>query len=543
MGVTVTPITENAGPAVSVSTQVKRIHDRFYLYSREGFWNPDEGKKQYRNYRCLGPCDEKGRLVHRAGPRVEDVYASVPVGALSVFWAAAQELGVLGHVRSALGNAAASRLVLALALNQVTGRRSLDHVPAWIQEGPLPAWLGLGPDTSRHHLDAALSALCHQEEDGTTRDQGLVLQSALTRAWRGQTREPAQYYYDVTKIVYHGSKCALAEPGYFPGGTSRNVVGFGLVTSRDHHHPVLCRAIYGSRHDTVTVEDTVHTLEAFGYRKLTLIMDRGMVSRPNVEFLAQRGWQQVGIVPETHKQAWDYLARLAPEEVERARHVAPRPSGVLYARAWNAKLMGRRMRLAVAVDPYRRVREQSERDLLLHEADTTTDAKRLRDVRHGLGALAVAARGRRGWAVDEALAKEGRKGDGRFLLFSTDLSLSAKDMVTIYFQRESIEHVFRTGKGDLGLAPIRYHRPDRIHAYSTIFYLGWLLWSWTERRLREKYPTLSLHQALESLENVHLVRFASKNGTHEWPTRPNAEQERLLKHLGGSKFLQRTPGS
>jgi hypothetical protein len=263
-----------------------------------------------------------------------------------------------------------------------------------------------------------------------------------------------------------------------------------------------------------------------------------MVSKPNIEFLVERGWNQVGIVPETHKQAWAYLAKWSPDQVEQATNVAPRSSGILYAHAWNAKLMGRRMRVAVAVDPYRRVREQAGRDELVYEAATTTDAKRLKDVRHGLGALAVSSRGRRGWTVDEASAKQDRKGDGRFLLFSTDLTLTAQDMVRIYFQRESIEHVFRTGKGDLGLAPIRYHRPDRVHAYATVFYLGWLLWSWQERRLREKYPTLSLHRALKTLENVHLVRFTSRNTTHEWPTRPNTEQEKLLKHLGALKFLQ-----
>ena len=520
---------------------VKRIRGRTYLYQRFPFWNKELKRKDDR-WKSLGPCDDAGNLLEAPSTRVDAVHASVPVGPLSVFWAAATELDVLGHARSALGDEAAARLVVVLALNQATGRRSLDHVPDWIEQGPLSHWLGLEAGVQRPQLDAALSALCHQDSDGTTRDQGLVLQSRLTKAWRGQSREPAQYYYDVTKVVYNGSGCALAEPGYFPGGTSRNVVGFGLVTSRDHHHPVLCRAIYGSRHDTLTVQETVETLEAFGHRKLTLILDRGMVSQPNVEFLVTRGWDQVGIVPETHKDAWSYLARWSPAEVEQAKHVALRPSGVLYARAWDAKLMGRRMRLAVAVDPFRRVREQAGRDELLYEAETTTDTRRLKDVRHGLGSLAVPSRGRRGWTIDEELAKDDRKGDGRFLLFSTDLSLTARDMVRIYFQRESIEHVFRTGKGDLGLAPIRYHRPDRVHAYSTVFYLGWLLWSWTERRLREKYPTMSLQRALKSLESVHLVRFAEKNRTHEWPTRPNAEQEKLLKHLGALKFLRGTHG-
>ncbi|MGH9896856.1 MAG: hypothetical protein ACREA0_33625, partial [bacterium] len=343
--------------------------------------DPTERKKKYRNYRSLGPCDETGNLLSPPRLEVQAVHASTPVGALAVFLASAQELDVLGRIRGVLGDETIARLVLALSLNQVTGRRPLDAVPAWIRETPLPQWLGLDAEgLERSHLDAALTALCHEDEYGVTRDQGLGLQHALTRAWRGRSREPAQYYYDVTKTIYYGSKCDLAEPGYYPGGTRKNTVGFGLVTSRTHHHPVLCRAIPGSRNDTVTVQDTIHTLEAFGFGRLTLILDRGMVSQPNVEFLVHRGHDQVGIVPETHKDAWEYVAKYAPDEVEQARHITRRPSEPLYARAWNARLMGRKMRLAVAIDPLRRAKEQSNRDLLLHEASSTTDPKRLKEV-------------------------------------------------------------------------------------------------------------------------------------------------------------------
>ncbi len=522
--------------------RVKRIGGRSYLYQRTPYWDKERGRKGD-EWKYLGRCDEEGNLVRAASPRVGAVHSAFPVGALAVFWAAAQELDVLGVATRTLGDAQAARLTLTLALNQVAGRRPLDQLPEWLGRGPVAGWLGLDAATlTRDDFEKALSALCHRASDGTTLDQGLVLQQALTKAWRGDTREAAQYYYDVTKVLYHGSESELAQKGYFPGGTRKPVVGFGLVTSKTHHHPVLCRMIPGSRNDTVTVQDTVRTLEAFGLRRLTLIMDRGMVSQPNVEFLMEHGYDQVGLVPESHTGAWDYLARHAPAEVEQARHVVARPSGALYARAWTAKLMGRQMRLAVAVDPLRRAHEQSERDLLLAEAAKTTDPARLCDIRHELGALAIPAQGRRGWTVDATRAKEDRLGDGRFLLFSTDLSLTADEMVRMYFQRESIEHAFRTFKGDLSLGPLRYRRPDRLHAYSTLVYIAWLLWSWAERRLREKWPTLSLHKALETLESLHLVRFGDEKRFREWVTRPTDEQAKILRHLKASRFLPVGPG-
>ena len=517
---------------------IKTIQGRRYLYQRYPFWNKEKQRKDDR-WRSLGPCDEQGNLTAAAKDTdPQAIHSSMPLGELIVFWAAAQELDFLGHATRALGDERAARLVVALALNHVAGRRALEHVPSWLQETPVAAWLQLEDTIDRNDLDAALAALCHRDSNGTTRNQGLVLQQALNKQWRGNTREPAQFYYDVTKVVYNGSTLELAEPGYHPRPTQRNVVGFGLVTSRKHHHPVLCQPIYGSRNDTVTVEDTVQTLQAFGYERLTMILDRGMVSKANLDFLAAHQHHQVGLVPANNKEAWNHLAKYAPHEIERAENVALRPSGMLYARAWTANLMGRKMRLAVAVDPHRKARERTNRDELVYEAQATTNPQRLREIRRSLGDLATTTSGRRGWTVDQEAVKQDAKGDGRFLLFSTDLTLSAEDMIRMYFQREEIERCFRLAKGRLGLEPIRYHRLDRVHAHATLVYLAWLLWSWAERRLHEKTPKTSLDQALTTLESVHLVTFATKKHIHRWPTRLTGAQEKLLKQLGAFESLK-----
>lgn len=534
----------DAEPPGSTSTQVKNIRGRFYLYEREGYWDPVEQKKKYRNYRSLGPCDEDGNLLGTQRIDIEGIHSSMPVGPLAVFWAACQKLNVVECVEKVLGDKMNARLVVALVLNQLTGRRALDGVPDWLREGPLPKWLGFDADkVNRSRLDAALSALCLQRDDGSIQDRGLLVQESLTRAWRGRTREPAQFFYDVTKAVYHGSTCELAEPGYHPEGTRKNVVGFGLVVSRKNHHPVLCRAIHGGRNDTITVEETIETLQAFGLRSLTFVGDRGMVSKPNLEALRANDYHQVGIVPGTHKAAWKELSRYSDEQLEQAIHLAPRPSGALYARDWMGDLMGQPVRFALVLDPVRRAAEKRNRDLLLHEARNATETKRLQELRHALGGIAKKSRGRRGWRIDEDRVKQDAQADGRFLMFSSDLKLSAKDMIDIYSEREAIEHAFRTAKGDLVLEPLRYHRADRIHAYSTIIYMAWLLWSWVERALAGKHADLSLHKAVALLERVHLVQFEARKGRREWTTRPSKQQEALLKDLGALPLLQRRHGS
>ncbi|EQD76103.1 transposase of ISThsp7, IS1634 family [mine drainage metagenome] len=127
--------------------------------------------------------------------------------------------------------------------------------------------------------------------------------------------------------------------------------------------------------------------------------------------------------------------------------------------------------------------------------------------------------------------------DGRRLLFSTDVEMSAAEMCRAYFERDAIEKSFRTAKGPMSLAPIRYRSEVRLDAYATVLYLGLLLWSWEERKLRKKFPSRTLEDALWSLRDVSLVRIGSGKTVREFTTRLNDDQKELLRLLGGKGVL------
>ena len=127
--------------------------------------------------------------------------------------------------------------------------------------------------------------------------------------------------------------------------------------------------------------------------------------------------------------------------------------------------------------------------------------------------------------------------DGRFLLFSTNLSLNGQEMYRTYFAKDAIEKVFRTSKSEFSLGPVRYRRKDRLDAYATVVYMAYLLWSWAERRLKEKYPEKSLPEALRSLEHFSWVRFGAGNSIREWTTCPTIEQKKILSAVGATCCL------
>jgi len=191
----------------------------------------------------------------------------------------------------------------------------------------------------------------------------------------------------------------------------------------------------------------------------------------------------------------------------------------------------------LVVDSMRAARERLERDGFISAAEKTTSPKRLRDLREDLGTLAIPASERRGFAVDTAGAAEEGRGDGRFLMFSTDGTLGAEQMFRIYRQKDEIEKAFQTIEGDLSLGPVRHRRRDRTDGYTTAIYLAYLLWSRAQERIQRKFPGLTVSKALSLVEDVHLVRVQAGKTTSEWTTRCSAEQAELLKLVGASRFL------
>ena len=534
-------------------TRVKPQGDRFYLTEYESYWDPQMGRSRQRFLRYLGPCDKDGKLLAQPRARIDHVHSTFPVGPLALFYAAAQDLKLRDIIQRALAtDPITASLVLCLALNQVVARQPLYHLHEWTLRSPLMAWEELDPSQVNHEAyQAALMKLCRPLAPGFD-NVGLHLPEQLNQAWRQGSREPAAVNYDITKQPYYGTECPYAALGHDGNGNLSNVVGFGMVVSRDDHHPVLCRPLLVSKNDTVGVGETVQFLKGFGYEHLTMVMDRGMVSEENLKAVTGAGYEQLGIVRGWNEEAWTYITRWPREVLEQPRFVVDRASErAAYCRSWVAPLYGRtRMRVAVVENPYRAGEERESRDLAIRTLEKGhPSAERLRLIRRTLGkTVAEKSRGRRGFVVNEKVLAEEGKGLGRFLLFSTDLSLDAEEMFQLYFQRDAIEKVFETAKGELSLGPIRYRRVDRLDAYATVVYVAYPLWSWAKRKLkegwasvlkevREKYPEVGPSEGIRLLEDVSWVKFGAGKSVREWATRLTGVQEAIFKPLGAAKFL------
>lgn len=105
--------------------------------------------------------------------------------------------------------------------------------------------------------------------------------------------------------------------------------------------------------------------------------------------------------------------------------------------------------------------------------------------------------------IDRAKVKAEERLDGKYLLRTSDDSLSAEDVALGYKQLIEIEDAFRTLKQTLGLRPVYHRLEERIRAHVLLCWLGLLLIRVAENETGQRWRRL--RQKLERLELVEMV--------------------------------------
>ena len=116
--------------------------------------------------------------------------------------------------------------------------------------------------------------------------------------------------------------------------------------------------------------------------------------------------------------------------------------------------------------------------------------------------------------------------DGKYLLSTSDDSLSAEDVALGYKQLMEVERAFRTLKTTLELRPIYHRKDERIRAHVLLCFLSLLL-----VRIAERQTGQTWDQIRAVMERCHLGEFESKDGRIFQRTDLTSEQANIFKML------------
>ncbi|MCA1698088.1 MAG: IS1634 family transposase [Actinobacteria bacterium] len=129
--------------------------------------------------------------------------------------------------------------------------------------------------------------------------------------------------------------------------------------------------------------------------------------------------------------------------------------------------------------------------------------------------------------VDRAAIAAEAHLDGKFLLRSSDPTLSAEDIALGYNQLLQVERAWRDMKTTLDLRPVHHRKEDRIRAHVQLCWLALLLIRIAEHETGDTWRNLR-----RELQRLHQGTFRGNAGEVIKTSQPTHKQQKILTTLG-----------
>lgn len=335
-------------------------------------------------------------------------------------------------------------------------------------------------------------------------------------------------------------------------------VCIALVVTREGL-PLTYEVFDGNRSDVKTVQEIVDVVESkHGRVGRVWVMDRGMVSEKNLEYLRDHQGQYIVGTPKAMLRSFerrlleqDWVTVQPGIEVK----LCPAPKGdETYllcrseARREKEKAMHDRFvqrietaltRLAGRLDRARKKkpdRQQVERQIgRILERNSRAG---------GLFDIHIAEVERNGemgfpkvsWTKRESWHQWARLSEGCYLLRTNLVGWKPEDLWKTYIQLTDVESAFRAQKSELRLRPIWHHLKDRVQAHILFSFLAYALWKTLEQWMKRTGLGSGPRPVIEDLARMklHDVILPTSDGRElrvRCVTEPDKLQRILMSHL------------
>lgn len=361
--------------------------------------------------------------------------------------------------------------------------------------------------------------------------------------------------YDVTSTYFEGqaARNPQAQRGYSRDSRPDcKQVCIALVVSREGM-PLGYEVFAGNRADVKTVEEIVTLIEArYGVAERIWVMDRGMVSEENLEFLREKRRRYIVGTPRSQLRRFEAeLVRPGWTVVRDGLEVklCPGPDGeetfilcrsaerrekeqAIHARAAE-RLEAGLAELVVSCTKRAQTVAQAERRVgrLLEKYSRAARLFRVAVRASESGAAEVT------WSRHEIWNNWAQLSEGCYLLRSNVGDWSAEELWKAYIQLTEAEAAFRVQKADLALRPVWHQKEDRVQAHIFVCFLGYVLWKTLGKMCQAAGLGDCPRKVFDTLSQLRMVDVVlpTRQGVEirrRCVERPDPHQAILLQRLG-----------
>jgi Transposase DDE domain len=465
-----------------------------------------------------------------------------------------ERLGIGAAIRQVaagrrLDGEAAERVVFALVAQRALEPGSKLAATRWVGERvAIEGCAGFTDDQAYRAMDFLLDALdeiageiFHSVAHLLNLDLDIVFVDTTSTYWELETADSDP---ELAEPVADDEVTSPDEEGRRTFGHSKDhrddlpQVVIAMAVTRDGI-PVRCWSFPGNTSDTAIIRRVKDDLGGWGLRRLVWVADRGFASAANRAYLTRGGGHYIHAekLRHTNTEAAAALARagryraVADNLRVKEVHVAPGGDG-------DGDEGARAQRFVVCHNPEATERDRQVRANLVAHLEQLIDGSdgwsaRRRDelvgsLRAKPGLRRYVRRTKAGLLrIDHAAIKREQHLDGKWLLRTTDLTLTPDDLAAAYKQLIAVERGWRDMKGALGLRPVFHHREDRIRAHIQLCWLALLLIRIVENTVGDTWRT-TRHE----LDRLHLVTLTTDHGRVAQRSALTAGHKTILTALG-----------
>jgi transposase len=303
-------------------------------------------------------------------------------------------------------------------------------------------------------------------------------------------------FYDITSTYFEGSAKGnpQAQRGYSRDGRPDcPQVCIGLVTTREGL-PIAYEVFDGNRTDVTTTQEMVEIMERkYGKAGRVWVMDRGMVSEDNLEYLRSTNAKYLVGTPKSMlkkfeqqllEQDWETVQNgvevkicSSPEGADETfvlcRSAGRKEKENAILNRFVARLEASLSKLVQQADAGKlkdrqkverrigRLLEQNSRAAALFTVDVTEGSDKK---------LSIVMR------KNEQRYQKALDSGGSYILRTNWSEIDPKTLWDTYIKLTEVEDSFRTEKHDLGMRPIFHHKKERTQAHILVCFLALAMW-------------------------------------------------------------------
>lgn len=418
------------------------------------------------------------------------------------------------------------RAIFSMVANRALAPSSKLAIEDWVSRAAVPGV----EEASVHNLYRAMDFLLEAAEE-IQREVFFSVANLLNL-------EVDLIFFDTTSVYFEceeEDEDEGVEPGLRKRGYSRDKrpdlpqAVVGLAVTREGI-PVRCWTWPGNTMDMSVITEVKDDLAGWRLSRVVTVTDRGFSSEDNLRYLQRGGGHY--ICGEKMRQGKPVVeaALASPGRYRKVRdNLEVKELAIGDGEA--------RVRYVLVRNPERVRRDKAEREAIIRTLEE--ELSRLKETKgeaHSKAACALISHkaygrylktGKSGNPIlDKKRITEDERLDGKYLIRTSDDTLSAEDVALGYKQLAEVEAAFRSLKHTLDIRPVNHRKADRIKSHVLLCWLALLLIRVAENRCDDTWRNIR-----SELERMHLGLFSGPDGLVKQRTETTSAQRHILSAL------------